>query len=38
MTATRLLCGAISLSNSNHFPPTLGSKFAKPVVFPPGAS
>jgi hypothetical protein len=36
MTATRVARGAISLSNSNHLPPTPYSGSAKPVVLPPG--
>src|SRR5271166_1077880 len=36
MTATRLLPGAVSLSNSSHLPPIGCSKLAKPVTLPPG--
>src|SRR5262249_34208337 len=36
ITATRVTLGAISLSSSSHFAPTLGSKFVKPVMLPPG--
>ena len=35
-TATRVTLGAISLSNSSHFPPILNSKFINPVTLPPG--
>ena len=35
-TATRVTFGAISLSNSNHFPPIEYSKLVKPVTLPPG--
>ncbi len=34
-TPTRIRC-AISLSVCSHFPPMEGSKFARPVIFPPG--
>ena len=36
ITATRRTFGAISLSNSNHFPPKPNSEVKKPVAFPPG--
>jgi hypothetical protein len=36
MSAARLSPGAISDSNSSHLPPSVGSKRAKPVMFPPG--
>jgi hypothetical protein len=36
MIAARLSPGAISESNSSHFPPSEASEAAKPVVFPPG--
>ena len=36
MNTARVSCGAISLSNSSHFPPRLGSIFENPVVLPPG--
>jgi hypothetical protein len=35
-TATRPTFGAISLSNSSHFPPIEYSKLVKPVTLPPG--
>jgi len=38
MIATRLSPGAISESSSSHLPPSVGSKRAKPVAFPPGRS
>src|SRR6516164_1737347 len=34
--ATRVTCGAISLSNSIHLPACVGSATAKPVALPPG--
>src|SRR5215510_6433077 len=34
--ATRATRGAISLSNSSHFPPIVGCIVTKPVTFPPG--
>ena len=36
MTATRVTLGAISLSNSSHFPPMVYSAIMKPVALPPG--
>jgi len=36
MTVKRVARGAIWLSSSSHFPPTVASKFVKPVVLPPG--
>src|SRR6516164_4487349 len=36
MIAARLSPGAISESSSSHLPPKVGSKMAKPVMFPPG--
>src|SRR5215468_9238834 len=36
MMAARLSPGAISVSSSSHLPPKVGSKVAKPVMFPPG--
>ena len=36
MSAARLRPGAISESSSSHLPPSVASKMAKPVVFPPG--
>src|SRR4051812_8074007 len=36
MNATRLTCGAICLSRSIHFAPTVGSRFDNPVMLPPG--
>ena len=38
MIATRLSPGVISESSSSHLPPSVGSKLAKPVMFPPGRS
>jgi len=38
MNAARFSPGAISESSSSHLPPSVGSKAAKPVVFPPGGS
>jgi hypothetical protein len=38
MTETRLIPGAISESSSSHFPPNVGSKMEKPVMFPLGRS
>ena len=38
MIAARLSPGAISESNSSHLPPSVVSKMAKPVTFPPGRS
>lgn len=35
-TAMRVNWGAIPLSNWSHFPPIAGSKFANPVILPPG--
>src|SRR5262249_54436221 len=35
-TAARVTVGAISLTNSSHFPPKLYSKDMKPVALPPG--
>ena len=37
-TATRDTWGAISLSNSNHFPARLYSNCVKPVTLPPGCA
>jgi hypothetical protein len=34
MIAARLNPGAISESSSSHLPPNVGSKLAKPVMFP----
>jgi hypothetical protein len=36
MIAARLSPGAISESTSSHLPPSVVSKTAKPVMFPPG--
>ena len=36
MIAARLSPGAISESSASHLPPSVGSKLAKPVMFPPG--
>ena len=36
MIAARLSPGAISESSSSHLPPSVASKLAKPVIFPPG--
>ena len=36
MTATRLTCGAISLSSSSHLPLKLYSNWGKPVMLLPG--
>ena len=36
MIAARLSPGAISESNSSQLPPSVASKRAKPVMFPPG--
>ena len=36
MSAARLSPGAISESSSTHLPPSVASKRAKPVMFPPG--
>jgi hypothetical protein len=36
MNAARLSPGAISESSSSHLLPSVGSKRAKPVTFPPG--
>jgi hypothetical protein len=36
MMAARLSPGAISESNSSHLPPSVASRVAKPVMFPPG--
>src|SRR5262249_19892124 len=36
MIAARLSPGAISESSSSHLPPSVVSKLAKPVTFPPG--
>src|SRR5262249_49224521 len=38
MIAARLSPGAISESSSSHLPPSVASKLAKPVTFPPGRS
>src|SRR6516225_2117515 len=38
MIATRLRPGAISVSSSSHLPPSVASRPAKPVAFPPGRS
>jgi hypothetical protein len=35
-TTARVTCGAISLSNSSHFPATEYSNGVKPVALPPG--
>ena len=37
MIATRFRPGAISESSSSHLPPSVASKTAKPVTFPPGS-
>ena len=36
ISATRVVCGAICLSNSSHFPLRPYSNSRKPVAFPPG--
>jgi len=38
ITATRVVCGTISLSSWSHLPPISGSKLLKPVIFPPGCA
>src|SRR6516164_2203867 len=36
INAARFRPGAISVSSSSHLPPSVGSRKAKPVMFPPG--